>query len=295
MRRLLLLFAIVLCGCLIAAAQVASYTPVGKLPTLGAPSGVLRAAAAGCAAPPTLPDIQNQIFHSSVTVMNAQYAAQLGIKFIGSIDGNFARDDLVIVSDLQRGKECLATDGRTQLLYGQAMRSTVRTSKLEVKASVTLAIVAASATISNKQNFVEVETLGLPQPVQAFMLAAKNLASSGLTVENYGKFNDKITEAQTEALKPAGSVVLIGIIEDITDSDLIASVTRAFALAYISGGHPCSDAIKDYERSGPDQQRIIRNTYDAVAKSCDAPSDAFRHKAQELLNGVEVRQRRPEE
>ena len=288
MRRLLLLLAIVLCSSPIAPAQVPAYTPVGKLPTGGPASDVLRAAASGCNPTPTLPDIQDQNFSASVSVFSAAYAAQLGIKFVG-IDGNFALDDLVLVSDLYRGKECLATDNHTRLLYGQTMRSIVRTSKLDVKVSVTLAIIAASATISRKENFVKTESMGLPSTVQSLMLDAENLASSGLTVENYGKFQDKITEARKEALKPAGSVVLIGIIEDINDTDLIASVTRAFALAYISEGRPCSDAIKDYHRT--DQQKIIQNAYDAVAKSCEKPSDAARQKARELLNDVEVTQR----
>lgn len=285
MRRLLLLVAIVLCSCLIAIAQAPAYTPVGKLPTPGPASGVLRAAANGCSTPPSLPEIQDQIFDASVSVLSAAYAAQLGIKFIG-IDGSFALDDLVLVSDFYRGKECLAADNHTRLLYGQAMRSIVRTSKLDVKASVTLAIIAASATISRKENFVKTESMGLPPKVQELMLDAQNLASSGLTVENYGKFQDKITEAKKEALKPAGSVVLLGIIEDISDSDLIASVTRAYSLAYISEGRSCMDAIKDYHRT--DQQKIIQNTYDAVAKSCGNPSDAARQRAKELLGDVEV-------
>lgn len=285
MRWLLLPVAIVLCGCLIAAAQAPTYTPLGELPARGAASGVLRAAANGCSTPPTLAEIQDQHFEGSESTYSAAYAAQLGIKFIG-VDGNFALDDLVLVSDLVRGKECLATDGHTRLLYGQAMRAIVRTSKLDVKTSVTLAIIAASATISRKENFVKMQSMGLPSKVQALMLDAENLASSGLTVENYGKFQDKITEAKKEALQPAGSVVLIGLIEDVKDNDLIASVTRAFALAYLSEGHPCSDAIRDYHRT--DQQKIIQTTYDAVAKGCARPSDAARQKARELLDGVEV-------
>ena len=54
MNRLLLLVAIVLCGCLVAAAQVPAYTPVGKLPAPGPASGVLRAAANGCSTPANL-------------------------------------------------------------------------------------------------------------------------------------------------------------------------------------------------------------------------------------------------
>ena len=86
-----------------------------------------------------------------------------------------------------------------------------------------------------------------------------------------------------------GSDLCCALIEDITDSDLINSVTRAFALAHISEGHPCSEAIEAYKR--PYQQQIIRDTYIAVAKSCETPSDAVRQKAGELLNDVEVRQR----
>lgn len=289
MRWFLLLSGIILCVCFTAVAQVSPYTPVGGLPSTGR-LGVLRAAAAGCTTPPTLPEIQDQLFRGWVSVMSTGYAVQLGITFAGSGSGNYAQDDIVIVSDLQRGKKCLATDGHTELLYGQALRSTVRTSKIELKPSMSLAIVAASATINNRQNYVEVQTLGLPAPVQALMLAAQNLASSGLTVENYGKFMDKITEAKTEALKPVGSVVLIGIVDDITDNDLIASVTRAFALSYIGRGRTCSDTIEAYKRSGADQQQIIRNTYTSVAKGCDAPSHAVQQKAQDLLNGVAIRQ-----
>jgi len=237
-----------------------------------------------------LAEIQDQQFRAFITVMSAEYAAHLGITFVGSISGDFAADDMVVVSDLKRGKECLATDGHTQLLYGQVMRSTVRTSNLQGKASVTLAIVAASATITNQRNFVEVESNGLPTAVQTLMLEAKNVAASGLTVETYGKFIDKVGAAEKEALKPLGSVVLIGVAVDVTDSELIAAITRAFALEYIGRGRGCLDAIQAYKRTGADQEQIIRKTYETIAKGCDASAYPAREKARELLNGIEVRQ-----
>ena len=291
MGRFLLLSGIVLCACFTAAAQVTSYTPVGELPASGLVPSLLPVAPVRCGTPPTLADIQAQSFYASTNVMSAARAAQLKITFFGSISGDYAKNDQVIIADFQRGKECLATDGSTWLLYGQTLRTTVRASKLEVSGSMTLALAAASATITNQKNFVKVESLGLPSAVQKLMLEAEKLASSGLTVENYSKFMDKVGEAKTKALEEAGDVVLIGVIEETTNDDLIRAVTQAFALENIKKGRSCLDAVEDYKRKDPVQRQIITDTYNLVAKGCDASSNDSKEKARQLLNNVEVKQK----
>ena len=250
-------------------------------------------AAYACSKPPSVEELRRASFTTSMTVLTAEQAAKLKISFSGSVSGQFDRSQQVVVSQVGRMKECLAQDGKTRLLYGHVVRTTVLLSNYSVGADASLAVVAAQATIKNASNRVELQAIGVPdQEVQTKLQEAKNALGGSLKVETFGDFDKKRTEAELLAVKSTKvTSERLGVVGELVDEgSLQAMFTRAFAMQWIADGRDCQRALRDYKNPVPAVEAVIVDTYNTVAQGCN-PDSIGRERAKKLLGLIEVRLR----
>lgn len=242
-----------------------------------------------CATPPTLQQVMDADLKTRIEVMSTARAASLKISWFGSAGGSGSANEMVIVSQVARGAVCTAKDGKTQLLYGQTAFVTVLVGEWDAKLEVTFPIVAASATLKNRRYMVDAEVRGFPADVKVKFNEAKHAAVSGLTVENYATFIDKLKLAESAAVaSTTGAVQHIGPVMDSATQALARGAVGAFALQMMSEGRGCLDATSRYPQKTPESTTLITDAYTTVTGGCGGVDDAHKRKARELLNGIRV-------
>ena len=247
-----------------------------------------------CANPPSVADLRNARFATSLTVLTAEQAAKLKITFGGSVSGQVDRNQQVVISQAGRMKDCLAKDGKTRLLYGHVVRTTVLLSNYSVGTDVSLAIVAAQATIKGASNRVELEAIGIPDTaVQVKLQDAKNtLGGRSLIVENFGDFDKKRGEAESLAVSSSqvGSTRLGILGEPVSLQTVQSSLAQIFALQSMAQGRDCQRTITDFKVRTTETEGVIRSVFDQVAGGC-SPDAVAKEKAKQLLGQFELRQK----
>src|SRR5262249_30553870 len=151
----------------------------------------------------------------------------------------FDRSQQVVVSQMGRMKTCLAKDGKTKLLYGHVVRTTVLLNNYRIEGDVSLAAVAAHATIKAASNRVELEAIGIPdRAVETALQEAKISLGGSLKVENFQDFDRKRGEAELLAVKSenVGSEFLGAVGELVDETGIRVLLARAFALQSIAWG-----------------------------------------------------------
>ncbi len=251
-------------------------------------------AAYECANPPSVNDLRNASFTTSLTVLSAEQAAKLKITFSGSAGGQVDRSQQVVVSQAGRMKDCLAKDGKTRLLYGHVVRTTVLLSNYAVSGDVSLAIVAAQATIKGASNRVELEAVGVPDiEVQKKLQEAKQtLGGRSLIVENFADFDKKRGEAENMAVASdkVGSTRIAILGEPVSVQSIQGSLARIFALQNMTQSRDCQQAVADFKLKTTDTEAVLRSTYDQIAGGCSVDGVA-KERAKQLLGSFELRQR----
>ncbi len=239
---------------------------------------------------PTWNELKSKRFESHIQVMTGSQAAALNISF-GGISGSYNADQLLAVSDSSRVAPCLATDGKTTVYYGEAIRTVVVMHDYTVKGGASIAVVAATATANGKSNSVDLYEIGFAEPkLDAMLVEAKHkLGGSGIQIENYSDFIKAFAAAESYAVgltKPGIDIVAYEIPFSSADyKDMLAS---AWAIQKIAEGWGCEDAIKKFNEKGQQFENDIRNTYQNIAGGCGADGVA-KAKAQALLNGLRIR------
>lgn len=245
---------------------------------------------AECTVPPTVADIGGN-FEASNYVMTRTAAVSLGILAgVGNVESDSSASQLVGVFEFSRSKECLASDGKTGVVYGQSIRTVTSFESLDSKANITFPMVAATATVSGKSSSLKVKNFGFNDPLMA--VKANELSSMQLSVENFEKF--RTLYAELTALAAADTTVKqvqkLGIIPAVDEDDLINTLPTAFAIQQIKDGRSCEEArgrLKDGSESGA---KVLVSTYLAITSNCSnaKPSAEAAGRAKDYLQGMKV-------
>lgn len=264
---------------------------VQSIDTKGLKSTNQTAQFAVCATPPSVVDIGGN-FELRRSVMTRNAAANLNILAgIGKVDTEGSGSQLIAIFDFSRFKDCLATDGKTTVVYGQAVRTIMSFESTDAKSNVTFPLVAAAATVSGKSSSISVSNLGFDEPTMA--LKANELSSISLSVENFAEFT-KIHKQLIDLAAAENSkkkVERLGIVPAVDEDDLIDTLPKAFAIQQIKDNRSCENAKLRYKNAADaDGLKILTSTYISVVGSCSTakPGAQVAAKAKDYLRGMKV-------
>ncbi len=266
-----------------------AYIPLGK-PKVAA-SGLGAGPTLQCAPSdiPTAAQLKTKKFDTHMAIITASQAASLNITF-GAIALSGNADQLLAVSDSGRSAPCTATDGKTTVYYGQSIRTVIAMNDYTVKAGASIAIVAATATVSGKTNSVDLYEIGFGDPgLDAKLVAAKaTVGGSGITIENYSSFLTAFNAADTYAVSLTNPGIDIVAYDGLTNNfgDALAD---AWAIQSIAQGTACESAVKGFKQTLQSFQDDIRNVYTQLTGGCSGVDAVGKAKAQQILNGLKIK------
>lgn len=238
--------------------------------------------ALSCATPPSLSDLSTLKVTNNVLSANA--ASSLGFP-LGSVDGSGA--GRVLVQDWSRTASCLARDGKTELVYGQAIRVVASADQLDAEAGVTLPIIAAHATLNRATTNIQAQVIGFNDPT-IYQLAAQLLGT--IDVTTFETVNRIISDIAAKAPGlSGGSVVRLGV--NSGEPETSHHVIAAFAVQQIADGRSCLEARRRFPGLTAAQTAAMDGVYQALMLACDnsAPDPVSRARADAALMGVRVR------
>ncbi|MCE1242099.1 hypothetical protein [Oryzomicrobium sp.] len=240
-----------------------------------------------CSPVPTTNDVSGSFDYKRVLLASSA-AVKLGVPVANvTATGN----QMVLVQDYSRTKECLATDSQTRLLYGQTIRTVITIANFDSQANLSLPAIAANATIGGKSNSVQVQIFGFSNPQIPTLIAG--ISGKELNVETYGEFakihSDLIKLTADAATTP--SMARLGIVASEEQDNLRSNVASAFALQQIKDGRSCNDAKAKYKQSSDPSISAIDQTYGLVIGGCSSavPSSQQKDKASDYLKGIQVK------
>ncbi|WP_162256421.1 hypothetical protein [Sphingomonas sp. Root710] len=236
-----------------------------------------------CADPPKLADLGT--FRLLNSEMSLSLAGKLGLP-IGSLGANGS--GRVLVQDWSRSKTCLSTDGRTQLVYGQAIRVVAAADNFDINASLSLGAIAANSTLKGSSSNVQAVVIGL---TDIALLREVNKLLGPLNVETYDTVKTLVKSAADLALTTSanGTPDFLGLAS--ATIDMSGTVLTAFAVQQISDGKTCVVSKAAFPNLGVAAQAAIESAYLSLVGSCDnvSPKPVARATALEALNGIKVK------
>ena len=255
--------------------------------SLAAISADKAAAFPECYPVPTINDTSGSLDYRR-TLLSRSAAVKLGIPVANvSTTGN----QMVLVQEYSRAKECLASDNKTRLLYGQTIRTIITIANFDAQTNLTLPAIAASATIAGKSNSLQIQILGFSNPQIPVLIAG--ISGKELNVETYGEFA-KIQSSLiglTADAATTSSMIRLGIVTAEESDNLKNNVVAAFALQQIKDGRSCSDAKARYRQPSDPSANTIDQTYEFIMSSCSsvAPNLQEKTKASDYLQGLQIK------
>jgi hypothetical protein len=244
-----------------------------------------------CSSPPTDP---SKVSNTSYTLETDQ-AVQLGINYVGTGNLEVDRKMKVFVREYAKYDTCESADGKATSRYGAVWRATVLIDQTDASGKINFAMVAASATLKNVSVEVSITHEGFAaadrEAIDLASAAAMDATAQGLNVSSFVKFSEQVEKAVRAAMKAKTATPLRYLGYQLHDSDqLLESVARTFALAYIARGAGCLEPIADFPVKSPKIEAAIRETYSALSsKPCDASDKTTQLAAQQLLGGIKVK------
>ncbi|MFJ2362677.1 hypothetical protein ACIPIN_02980 [Pseudomonas sp. NPDC087697] len=240
-----------------------------------------------CSPVPSINDVSGSLDYRR-TLLSSSAAIKLGIPVVNvSTTGN----QMVLVQDYSRTKECLASDNQTRLLYGQTIRTIITIANFDAQANLTLPAIAASATIGGKSNSLQIQILGFSNP--QIPIIVSGISGKELNVETYGEFakihSELIRLTADAATTP--SMTRLGIVTVEEPDNLKSNVVAAFALQQIKDGKSCNDAKANYRQPSEPSANAIDQTYGFVMSTCSSVAPNAEHKAKALdyLQGLKIK------
>lgn len=236
-----------------------------------------------CADAPKLTDLGT--FRLLNSEMSLGLAGKLGLP-VGSLTVN--GNGRVLVQDWSRSKTCLSTDGRTQLVYGQAIRVVVASDNFDTNASLSLGAIAANSTLRGSSSNIQAVVIGL---TDIALLREVNKLLGPLNVETYDtvKMLVKTTADLALTTSAKGAPEFLGLASATVD--MSGPVLTAFAVQQISDGKTCVASKAAFPKLGVTAQVAIEAAYLSLVGGCDnvPPKPIARATAKEALNGLEVK------
>jgi len=198
----------------------------------------------------------------------------------------------VFVRDITRTATCIATDGVSEVIYGQAVRMLITVTNSEASVDLSLPVIAANATIKNQSNRVNIELVGFSNPESTVLLSS--LVNTELNVESYSKFLDAAGKIMALLDAPMGTtttIARIGIVPKVKPSALKDGVVAGYALTQISSGKTCIESKSLFKSTDPSLLAVIDSTYTAIMGSCSLTKPDARNKldADDQLNQLKVK------
>jgi hypothetical protein len=266
-----------------AAQRTMSEQEVKRQDTAFAPRNAL-----DCSQKPTQAEINTADLIYQDYYMSAKRAASIGIPIVNASGES---DYLVIVRDYRRFKPCTATDGKTIIHYGQVIRAVIELTDYKAEVKLTLASIAANATISGKQQYFYLYKSGWFNSGADAVLTS--VSGKVFDVENYGlyqsvmpKLIDLLKDAQT-AFSPSQ----IFLVPPEDDPAYVMASARAYAFAQAKDGKSCQDASKKFA-TDPARAAAVVDAYAFIGKpNCTNEKivEPQKSKAAALLGGLSVK------
>lgn len=183
-----------------------------------------------CSPVPKLKDISGSFeYHSSLLTFSEAIKLEYSGLFSGNADGN----QMLLVQDYVRGTECLATDNKTKLLYGQTIRTIIKLSDWNAKLGASLPIIAADATMNKKNHQFHIYSIGIENKDIPNIIA--DISNKDFDVTNYSTFRE--VEGKLIRLinnnNTTQSVKRLGIVPSKSDDSIKNAVVIALALQNI--------------------------------------------------------------
>jgi hypothetical protein len=193
----------------------------------------------------------------------------------------------VLVQDWTRSKPCLSTDGKTQLIYGQGIRIVATIADIDAKTDLSLAAIAAQATLNNKSSNIQAMVIGIPDAAVA--LEATTLLGP-LTVENFSKKSEIAQSLAAKAVaSTTGTSEFLGIRQSAPD--IGAQIAGAFAIQSVADRKSCLDAKGKFPSVDPVRVSAIEAVYVAITGTCSTaqPTEVHKALAKDALVGFKVK------
>jgi hypothetical protein len=251
-------------------------------------TALVSSSALDCSQKPTQDEINTANLIYQDYYMSAKRAASIGIPIVNASGES---DYLVIVRDYRRFKPCTATDGKTIIHYGQVIRAVIELTDYKAEVKLTLASIAANATISGKQQYFYLYKSGWFNAGADGILAS--VSGKVFDVENYGlcqsvmpKLIDLLKDAQT-TFSPSQ----IFLIPPEDEPAYVMASARAYAFAQAKDGKSCQDASKKFVND-PARAAAVVDAYAFIGKpNCTNEKivEPQKSKAATLLGGVSVK------
>lgn len=234
-----------------------------------------------CAVPPRTSELTTKVTSSTLT---SQAAAQLSLP-MGGLTGK--ADTYVLVQDWMKSKPCLSNDGKTTLIYGYGFRLVATIANIESAGNLTLATIAAQATLNNKASNVEAVLIGISN-ANAETEMTKLLGP--LTVENFStKANIAKTVSDIAIAANAGTPEFIGVVQPTTA--LQTHVASTLGLQGVADGKSCQETRSKVPTASPAQVAAVEGIYISLTTKCttDKPTPTERAEAKAAMLGFKLR------
>jgi hypothetical protein len=296
-RTVLCCATVLICICSFVQAQ----NPQSNASAIGIPLGRVERADASyaklanlqCATVPNESQATSTIL--SYYVLDTDFAAKVGIQFVGTATGTAELRDVVLVRERRKYASCETTDGSGTLQYGHALRATVLVTARDLSVDVNFAIVAASATLKNRSAQVLIQNTGFADPAvdRLSQEAMSTVAATGLNVVTFSKFSEKLEAAYSAAVGSVLSAPLekLAFVPKTDSATTSRSLATAFGLQCLSEGRTCAEAMAQFPARGQDSDNAIRDIYGLVTNSCGTVNPIQRLQAQTILGSIRVQPR----
>lgn len=231
-----------------------------------------------CKTPPKLSDLKTKTVSKS---MSSAMAVSLGFP-VGKVGGSI--DRTVLIQDWSRQAPCLSNDGKTTLIFGQAIRVFTSIASVDTNIQLTFPAIAAEATLNNKATSIESELVAV-NDVASQTLATKLVGR--LTVENFGDMNAIVQKLAAELVaSKSEDVGLIGVQRD--SPELRLQVASAFGVQQVAAGRSCLDAKSKFKGAEVAVSSAIEGAYLALDSTCGAtkPGPIAQAYAKQALAGL---------
>lgn len=220
--------------------------------------------------------------------MSAKRAASVGIPIVNA---SGQTDYLVIIRDYRRFKPCTATDGKTFLHYGQVIRAVIELTEYKAEAKLALAALAATATLSGKQQYFYLYRAGWFSPKADGILA--KVSGKVFDVENYALYQSVMPQL-IELLSDSGTTLAATQILRVPAEDdptFVMASARAYAFSQAKDGKSCQVASQKFA-TDPGRAAAVVDAYTFIGKpNCtnEPVVEPEKSKAVGLLGGLSVR------
>jgi hypothetical protein len=234
-----------------------------------------------CATPPTPSVLGSAQFKQ--TTLDRDAAAEAGLP-VGSFSSSLVKK--VLVQDWTRTATCLATDGRTELIYGQGIRLIAASERINIEGDLTLGMLAANSTLNNQTSNVQVNIIGFNDQ-QLTNLGTQIFGP--INVDRFATVDDLVKKMVTRASSlPGGSVQRLGVI--FPSSSAGDHAIAAFALQQIKDSKSCEATKARLPNLTAAQSLLIASIYGAMEAACDGnqPEPVSRARAGAALGKIRV-------